>query len=90
MLWGSSTHFLLLNYSATHKDKHNLVYVLDALDAYNNKLVKKIEVKGFDLENLKGTEQYLYLSEIKLSPKVPPRARIELEIKYDKYIKKRD
>ena len=77
-----------LNYSATHKDKHNLVYVLDALDAYNNKLVKKIEVKGFDLENLKGTEQYLYLSEIKLSPKVPPRARIELEIKYDKYIKR--
>lgn len=77
-----------LNYSATHKDKHNLVYVLDALDAYNNKLVKKIEVKGFDLENLKGTDQYLYLAEIILSPKVPPRARIELEIKYNKFIKR--
>lgn len=38
-----------LNYSATHKQHHNLVYVLDALDAYNKRLVKRIEVKGFDL-----------------------------------------
>lgn len=36
-----------LNYSATHKEHHNLVYALDAVDAYNQKLVKKIEVKGF-------------------------------------------
>lgn len=36
----------VLNYSATHKEHHDLVYVLDALDAYRMKLVKKIEVKG--------------------------------------------
>mgnify|MGYP001042746693 CR=1 FL=1 len=30
-----------LNYSATHAKQHNLVYVLDALDAYNKRLVKK-------------------------------------------------
>ena len=41
-----------LNYSATHKEAHNPIYVLDALDAYNQKLVKKIEVVGFDLHNL--------------------------------------
>ena len=35
-----------LNYSATHAKRHNLVYVLDALDAFNKRLVKKIEVKG--------------------------------------------
>ncbi len=35
-----------LNYSATHKERHNLVYVLDAVDAYQQRLVKKIEVKG--------------------------------------------
>ena len=35
-----------INYSATHKNHHNEVYVLDALDAYNKKLVKKIQVKG--------------------------------------------
>ena len=40
----------VINYSATHKIQHNLVYRLDALDAYNQKLVKKIEVKGFKLE----------------------------------------
>ena len=36
-----------LNYSATHAKQHNLIYVLDALDAFNKRLVKKIEVKGF-------------------------------------------
>lgn len=50
-----------LNYSATHKEHHNTVYVLDALDAYNHKLVKKIEVVGFELKNLKGTDSYIYL-----------------------------
>ena len=40
-----------LNYSATHAKQHNLVYVLDALDAFNKKLVKKIEVKGFEVKN---------------------------------------
>lgn len=39
-----------LNYSATHKDQHNPVYVLDAVDAFNKRLVKKIEVKGFELK----------------------------------------
>ena len=48
-----------LNYSATHAKHHNLVYVLDALDAFNKKLVKKIEVKGFDIKNLKGTDSPL-------------------------------
>jgi type III restriction enzyme len=47
-----------LNYSATHKVSHNLVYVLDALDAFKKKLVKKIEVKGFELKNLAGTNRY--------------------------------
>lgn len=69
-----------LNYSATHKAHHNLVYALDAVDAYNQKLVKKIEVKGFQIKNLRGTDQYLYLEEIILSAKHPPRAKLELEI----------
>ena len=69
-----------LNYSATHAERHNLVYVLDAVDAYNARLVKKIEVKGFEVKNLPGTGHYLYLAEIVLSPKVPPRARIEFEV----------
>lgn len=59
---------------------HNLVYVLDALDAYKKKLVKKIEVKGFELHNLRGTDGFLYLSEILIDPQKPPRARIALEV----------
>ncbi len=75
-----------LNYSATHKDVHNLVYVLDALDAYQKKLVKKIEVKGFELRNLRGTDGFVYLSQILLDPKKPPMARIVFEINYAKGI----
>lgn len=77
-----------LNYSATHKEHHNLIYVLDALDAYRKKLVKKIEVKGFDIKNLHGTDGYIFLQEIIISPKKPPVARLEFEIRYDKAIRR--
>lgn len=69
-----------LNYSATHAKQHNLVYVLDALDAFNKKLVKKIEVKGFEVKNLTGMSQYLYLDSIILTPKKPPMAKLEIEV----------
>lgn len=75
-----------LNYSATHAKHHNLVYALDALDAFNKRLVKKIEVKGFEVKNLRGTDSYLYLEQIVLSGKKPPMAKIELEIRYKKSI----
>lgn len=75
-----------LNYSATHKEHHNLVYALDAVDAYNQRLVKKIEVKGFQVKNFRGTDRYLYLESIIVSSKHPPRARIEFEVKYDRSI----
>ncbi|BBK21957.1 type III restriction-modification system endonuclease [Amedibacterium intestinale] len=75
-----------LNYSATHAVKHNTVYVLDALDAFNKRLVKKIEVKGFEVKNFRGTDSYLFLEQIVLSSKKPPMARIELEIGYNKSI----
>ncbi len=75
-----------LNYSATHAKQHNTVYVLDALDAFNKRLVKKIEVKGFEVKNFRGTDSYLYLEQIVLSSKKPPMARIEMEIGYNKSI----
>lgn len=71
----------VLNYSATHKTKHDTIYALDALDAYKQKLVKRIHVKGFEIKNLRGTSSYLYLDNIVLSPKQPPMARIEIETK---------
>ena len=71
-----------MNFSATHKISHNPVYVLDALDAFNKKLVKKIQVKGFTIKNLRGTNGYLYLQDIILSPNKPPMAKVEMEIIY--------
>ena len=75
-----------LNFSATHAQHHNLVYALDAVDAYNQRLVKKIEVKGFQVKNFRGTDKYMYLENIIVSPKHPPRAKIEFEIEYNNSI----
>ncbi|MDH1711891.1 type III restriction-modification system endonuclease [Acinetobacter johnsonii] len=69
----------ILRYSATHKRNYNLIYRLDALDAYNQKLVKKITVKGVEVQGLSGTHGYLYLQDIIVS-KSAPVARLELEI----------
>ncbi len=71
----------VLNYSATHKTKHNTIYALDALDAYRQKLVKRIHVKGFEVRNLSGMGGYIYFDSIVLSPKNPPQARLEIEVK---------
>lgn len=69
----------VLNYSATHSEKHNMVYALDALDAFNEKLVKRIEVKGFELKNMRGTDGYLYLKDIIVSKNKAPVAVIEFK-----------
>lgn len=71
---------MILRYSATHKTQHNKVHRLDALDAYNQKLVKKIAVRGIQTRGLAGTNAYLYLEGIEISTKAPI-ARIELEVK---------
>ena len=70
----------ILRYSATHRTRHNRVHRLDALDAYNQKLVKKIAVRGIQTRGLAGTNAYLYLEGIDISKKAPV-ARIELEVK---------
>lgn len=68
-----------LRYSATHAEEYNKVYRLDALDAYNKKLVKKIQVKGINLKGSTGTTGYLYLEHISLSANKPPVAFLEYE-----------
>ena len=71
----------MLRYSATHKTEHNKIFRLDALDAYNQKLVKKIAVRGITTKGLAGTHAYLYLEDIAISTNNPPVARLEFEIK---------
>lgn len=71
-----------LHYSATHAEHHDLLYVLDAVDAYNQHLVKRIEVKGFHLANLTGTGGFVYLDEIKTDKKKPPCAQLVIEVSH--------
>lgn len=80
----SLKHFdplFILRYSATHRKEHNKIYRLDALDAYNQKLVKKISVRGITTKGLSGTNAYLYLESIEVSKNKPPLARLEFEIR---------
>ena len=72
---------MILRYSATHKTEHNKIHRLDALDAYNQKLVKKIAVRGISVKGLSGTNPYLYLGSVEVSTSKPPVVRVELEIK---------
>jgi len=71
---------MILRYSATHKTQHNKIHRLDALDAFNQKLVKKIAVRGIQTRGLAGTAPYMYLEGIEVSKKALI-ARIEMEVK---------
>ena len=72
-----------LRYSATHKkDKeYNKVYQLDAVDAYNQQLVKKISVKGIEILNAQSEKAFLYLEDVILRPNKDPEAKLGIEIK---------
>ena len=73
---------MTLRYSATHKSDsiYNMVYRLDAMEAYNKKLVKKIAVKGIQESGTTATDSYVYLEGINLS-KADPTATIQFHTK---------
>lgn len=77
-----------LRYSATHVEEYNKIYRLDALDAYNKKLVKKIQVKGINLKGSTGTTGYLYLEYISLSANKAPLAYLEYEKRSGNVVKR--
>ncbi len=72
-----------IRYSATHKKgkEYNKVYRLDAIDAYNQKLVKKINVKGIEVLNNKSEDTYMFLESVDISQKSDPVAKMEIEVK---------
>jgi len=78
-----------LRYSATHRPGsiYNMIYRLDAIEAYNKKLVKKIAVKGISVSGSTATEGYVYVQSINLS-KGNPTATIEFEVKGKNGIRK--
>ncbi len=69
---------MVLRYSATHKVEHTKVHRLDAVDAYNQKLVKRISVRGISVKGLTGSAAYLYLDAIEVKKGAKPTARIEI------------
>jgi type III restriction enzyme len=77
-----------LRYSATHKRDYNKIYRLDAIDAYNQKLVKRINVKGIEVIRNSGTNSYLFLDRVQISSKHYPTAFIEMEVNQKTGIKK--
>ena len=73
---------ITLRYSATHKSDsiYNMIYRLDAMEAYNKRLVKKIAVKGIVESGSTATEGYVYLESINLS-KANPTATLQFDFK---------
>lgn len=68
-----------LTYSATHREDFNKVYRLDAVDAYQKQLVKKITVKGITVKGGTATNGYLYLQKINTYPNKKPTATVVFE-----------
>lgn len=83
------TPLFTLRYSATHKEKYDMVYRLDAMDAYNQKLVKKIAVKAIEQTGTTGTQGYLYLQEILPQKSGSPKAKIEFEVRNQSGVKRK-
>ena len=79
-----------LRYSATHKSDsiYNMIYRLDAMEAYNKRLVKKIAVKGITESGSTATEGFVYLESINLS-KADPTATIQFDFKGAKGLRKK-
>ncbi|WP_328645015.1 DEAD/DEAH box helicase family protein [Amycolatopsis sp. NBC_00348] len=70
-----------LRYSATHKIERTKVHRLDAVDAYSQKLVKKIAVRGITVKHLAGSTAYLYVDGLEVGKGTDfPKARVELEV----------
>ena len=71
-----------IRYSATHKINYNEVHRLDALDAYNQKLVKKINVRGITVKGMGGIDAHLHLRLIEVAKGRNPTAKIEIDKKF--------
>ena len=76
---GKFNPLFYINYSATHRENFNMVYRLDAIDAYQQQLVKKITVKGVTTVGTTATNGYLYLQRINVYPNKSPSATIEFD-----------
>lgn len=79
----------ILRYSATHRKEYNKIYMLDTIDAYNQKLVKKINVKGIETVGSTATTGYVYFDRIQIGKDHYPYAYLEIDIKERNGIKRK-
>ena len=77
----------VLRYSATHTIDYNKIHRLDALDAYNQKLVKKIAVRGISVKGMGGVSAHLHLKLVEVSKAKPPVANLEIEVRQKSGVK---
>ena len=80
--------FCTLRYSATHADKHHMVYRLDALDAYERKLVKQIEVASATVEDAHNKPYVRLVSTSNRHGTIS--ARVELDIMTTNGVRRRE
>ena len=78
----------ILNFSATHKDKHNIIYSLDSIDAMKEYLVKNIACSNINLVNSSGINSYLFLNKIILNGSSKPTCKLTFEKQLNKSVKK--
>ena len=86
---GQFNALFVLRYSATHKVERTKVHRLDAVDAYHQKLVKKIAVRGITVKHLAGSTAYLYVDGVEVGKGADfPKARVEVEVQTAQGIKR--
>jgi type III restriction enzyme len=84
---GEMNSLCTLRYSATHVDKHHMVFRLDAVDAYERKLVKQIEVASLEVE---GGHNKAYVRFVSVSSgKGPVRAYVEIDVQDGKQVRRK-
>lgn len=80
---------LTLRYSATHREFYNLIYRLDAVDAYNKKLVKEINVTGIKASGTTAASGYVFFEKVNVYPNKQPEAVIHFDCKTKSGIRKK-
>lgn len=85
---GEMNPLCTLRYSATHVDKHHMVFRLDAVDAYERKLVKQIEVASLEVE---GGHNKAYVRFVSASnAKGTITARVEIDVLDGKQVRRQE
>ncbi|MFA7057372.1 MAG: DEAD/DEAH box helicase family protein [Candidatus Cloacimonadales bacterium] len=75
-----------LRYSATHREKYNMMYKLDSVDAYEKKLVKQIEVSSLAVQD-EHNAPYIKLLKVD-NKKSPLTAQVEIDVADKKGVKR--